>query len=282
MRGSTALVGLAVLGSIPLGSRLLQPRVPAAREQTAARAEPDLASAAHPLKPVLELARQTYEHARRNVRGFTCQLIKRERIGGELQQERTINMIVREGSGGDEPYATRMDFLSPSDVAGRRLLYVEGEHDNRMLARKGGQRLTFIVLRLDPHGFKANGETLASITHLSFERSLEKIVQALERQIEADPAALNTLVEWDDAANLAGCNCRRVRVVHPRRDEPLVFYRAEVFLDDQHGLPIRITLHDWPEDGNQPPLIAEYTYRDLAVCDTLPPATFDPAWLRQE
>ena len=37
-------------------------------------------------------------------------------------------------------------------------------------------------------------------------------------------------------------------------------------MDDELHVPIRLTVHDWPEkEGDDPPLIEEYTYVDLRL-----------------
>jgi hypothetical protein len=233
----------------------------------------------HPLTPALSLAKQAQQYAEKHVQGFRCQLIKRERIDGELQPERVIEICVREGSSQCGPYAARLDFLAPNEVTGRRILYVDGEHDNKMLVRKGGRRLNYIVLRLDPEGFKAKAESLAPVTQIGYRRMMAAIVETLERQIEIDTAGTNTHVEWMDATELNGQLGRLIRITHPERDPALCFYQAEVLLHLEHELPVRIALFDWPEDSGQPALIAEYTYQNLELCEAIPPDAFTAAAL---
>jgi hypothetical protein len=233
----------------------------------------------HPLDPVLELARRTHEHALDHVRVFSCRLAKQERIDGDLQQPRVIDLRVREKS----PYSIFLDFLAPADVASRRILYCEGKHDNKMIVRKGGRRLDFIVLRLDPHGYKAQAESLVPITQVGFHRLLAGMVTILQRQMEVDPGGANTRVEWLETVELDGRPCLGVRIVHPEPDEALGFHIAEVYLDRQLQLPVRIQARGWPErPGSEPPLLAEYVYTDLELNPRLGAEHFDAVLVRGE
>lgn len=275
------LIGLGVAGSLPLaGTQVFLDRPEQHRAMPAQPGdvrETDVAISGHPLTPVLNFARQTERRLQDNLHSYRGRLIKRERIDGRLQEERSIEMRVREGP----RLAVAMDFLLPADVAGRRILYVQGEHDGRMLVRKGGRRLDFVVLRLNPLGSKAQAESLVPLTQIGFRRLLAALVSTLTSQIEADPQAANTQVQWNKEAELDGRPCQIIRVLHPERDEALLFHTAAVYIDQQLGVPVRIEAYGWPEQpADSLPLIAEYTYTHLELNASLPGDCFDPATLR--
>lgn len=281
LRGTALIIVLGIAGGVPLGTHLIREPEVHSDAAPAQQASPD----EHPLAPVLDLARRTQRSVETDVQGFRCCVTKRERIEGELQDERSIDMHVRECADGEAnttaPFSARLDFQAPAAVAGRQILYVEGEHDDRMLVRKGGQRLDFIVLRLDPLGPKARAESHFPITSLSYQRMLAAMVGLLERQIEADPRGANTRVQWTENADAAGRSCRLLRVLHPERDDALVFRTAGVWIDQQLGVPIRIEAHGWPaQPGEPPPLLAEYTYTDLELNARHGDDCFDAASLR--
>jgi hypothetical protein len=241
----------------------------------------------HPLHPVLDLARETRTYVANNVHDYQCTLIKRERIDGQLQPQRVIEMRVREGvrarASSRQPFSVYLDFNAPGDVMGRRILYRDGEQDNKMLVRKGGRRLEFVVLRLDPRGYKAQAESLVPITEVGFNRLLEAMVTILQQQIEADPSGANTQVEWMEEKDVEGRPCRAVRITHPQRYDELGFHTAVVYVDRELRVPIRIEAHDWPDaPGGSSPLIAEYTYTDLKLNAGLGDDSFDPALVRGE
>src|SRR5688572_23941969 len=88
-----AVVGLPLLKGLRSG----QPARPTITTLSNSEAGA-LPVAEHPLWPVLDLARQTQQYVSNNVRDYQCTLIKRERIDGDLQAQRVIEMRVREGS----------------------------------------------------------------------------------------------------------------------------------------------------------------------------------------
>jgi hypothetical protein len=268
-------LALVALGSLPMLKRWLpEPSTVPRAERPRVRAAPQ---GAHPLDPVLELARRTHEQALNRVQGFSCRLAKQERIDGVLQQPRLIDLRVREKS----PYSIFLDFLAPADVVSRRILYCEGKHDNKMLVRKGGRRLDFIVLRLEPHGYKAQAESLVPITQVGFHRLLAGMVEMLQQQVEADPSGANTQVQWLETAELQGRPCLGVRIVHPQPSPDLGFHIAEVYLDRQLQLPVRIEARGWPESpGSTPPLLGEYLYTDLELNSRLGEEHFDAVLVR--
>ena len=108
----------------------------------------------HPLAAVLDYARKEQTFLREIVRDFTGRLVKRERIYGDLQDYQYIDMQLREEvrDGGQvvSPLGIFMEFVGPADVLGRRVLYVAGENEGKMLVRNGGKRFKYVIVKLDP------------------------------------------------------------------------------------------------------------------------------------
>jgi hypothetical protein len=274
------------IGALPVGAGLLTPVFDSPAEVTSAQShrDPQDISGDHPLQPVLDLARDVQRRAEQQARIFECQLIKRERIDGELQGERIIDLhVIDENRGRNDRLALRMDFSTPDDIAGRRILFVEGQHENKMLVRKGGARFKFLTLRLSPDGYKAHAESLVPIAQISFPRIVAGMVASLQKQMELDPRGDNTTVQWDEDASMDGRACRLVRICHPQRDEALGFYVVAVYLDCQLGLPTRVEAYDWPAESNDPPpLIAEYTFSNLQIGSPVDSIWYDPDSLHKD
>ena len=56
-----------------------------------------------------------------------------------------------------------------------------------------------------------------------------------------------------------------------------MFHKVLLFIDREHGLPIRFEAYDWPRSpGAAPDLIEEYTYNDLKTNVGLTDRDFDP------
>lgn len=248
---------------------------------------PDLpqVAASHPLVSVIEFARHEQLYLRQTVHDFTCRMVKRERIDGILQENHFVDMQVREEvrSGGQvvRPLAISLRFLAPAKIASRRVLFVAGQNDGKMLVRNGGKHFDYVVAKIDPDGKTAREESLVPITEVGFTRLLNLMISVLERHAHADPKGENTKVERIAGAKLNGRPCNVVRVTHPRKEEGLEFHVVNVFIDDELRVPVRVDYSDWPRHtGQTPPLLAEYTYTQLKLNVNLPANAFDPTALK--
>jgi hypothetical protein len=220
-----------------------------------------------------------------NVRDFTCRLTKRERIDGRLQDYYYINMHVREevysGTRVVRPLSVLLEFLSPSEIAGRKVLFVTGQNDNKMLVRKGGKRFSFLVVDLDPLGPSAQQESLIPVTEMGFQHHLGRTLRVLEHDMVVDPSGENTKVKHIQGASINGRSCQVIRITHPQRRQGLQFFQANMYVDSQLHVPVRTDAYGWPEQADQePPLLAEYTYTNLKLNVNLSDALFEPGILR--
>lgn len=285
---------LAVLGS---GSRLEEvlAQQAATAPNTLATATPAEAlrpnvaaprpAAQHPLDWVLKFAREEQVYLQRTVRDFTCRVTKRERIEGELQDYRYIDMWVREpgDAGGrlSQPLSVLLDFLGPAEVEGRKVLFVAGRNDDRLLVRKGGRRFGYVVTDLDPESAVVKQESLMPITEIGFSQVLGRTIRTLEQDVAADPRGDNTIVEHITTAKINGRPCHMLRITHPRRRDGLQFFSASVSIDSELHIPVRFDVYDWPEKaGHEPPLVSEFTYTDVTLNAGLDDTTFAPVRMR--
>jgi hypothetical protein len=243
-------------------------------------------AAGHPLDRVVTFARDEQAYLQRTVRDFTCRVTKRERIDGELQEHRYIDMQVREprhaGPRATQPLSVLLEFLGPSEVQGRRVLFVAGRHDNRLLVRKGGRRFGYVVTDVDPSSSIVRQESLMPIAEIGFSQVLDRTIRALQQDIAADPRGDNTIVEHITTATINGRPCQMLRITHPARRDGLQFFSASMSIDAELHVPVRFDVYDWPEMPDQPPpLVSEFTYTDVALNVNLDDATFEPAALRR-
>jgi hypothetical protein len=248
-------------------------------------AEPPADWAAHPLSPVIDYARNEQDYLRQTIRDFTCRLVKRERIGGFLQDMHYIDMQVREEIVRDsrlaQPLSIYLHFLGPQLVAGRKVVYVDGQNEGKMLVRNGGRHFDYVVVGVDPNGENARQETLVPITQIGFNRLLGQMIEVLERHRQADPAGTNTKAERIAGAKINQRPCTVIRVTHPLEQPGLEFHVANVFVDDELHAPVRVDYFGWPTSPRAAaPLIAEYTYTDLQLNVGLQDAAFSRARLR--
>ncbi len=275
--------------------------IPAARAEGPASAEtPDAVShvsgyrgeapsaeiiAQHPLAPVIDYARREQRYLDQTLRDFTCRLVKRERIGGYLQDMHFIDMQVREGVYQDgrilRPLEIYLHFLGPKPVVDRKVLYIEAQNDGQMLVRNGGKHFDYVIVKLDPNGDTAREESLVPITEIGFNRLLDSMINVLKRHQRIDASGQNSRAQRIAGAKINGRTCTVIRITHPEPMQGLVFHQANVFVDDALHVPVRIDYSGWPKSAGRPaPLIAEYTYTDMKLNVGLPDAAFDRARLR--
>lgn len=239
----------------------------------------------HPLSAALDDLQKELAYLRREVHDFTCRVVKRERINGLLQDYQYIDMWVREAArdtgGAASPLAVYMEFRGPSDLAGRRALYVEGENNGKVLVRKGGDRFAYVVTEISPDGPSARTESLLPITQSGFTPMLEALIGVLEVHAAADPNGQNTKVERIAGAKLNDRACDVIKISHPRRQDDLTFHAISIFIDAELHVPVRIAKLDWPQEPEDaPPVIAEYNYTHVKLNVGLADRMFDERLLK--
>jgi hypothetical protein len=285
----SAVLGLAfvlsLMGAAPGLAEDTQTRTSNRPLDRASAGTPTIVPIDHPLHSILEYARRERDYLRATLRDFSCRLVKRERIDGFLQDYQYIDMWVRESQsdGGRlvQPLSIYLHFLGPEKIAGRRVLYIEGQNDDKMLVRNGGRHFDYIVVNIDPYGESARDESLVPITQSGFNRVLAQMIAVLERHAQADPGGGNTKVERIEGAKINKRPASVVRITHPQKQPGLEFHVANVFVDDELRVPVRVDFSLWPNrPGQQPPLLAEYTYTQLTLNPNLPDSTFNKAHLR--
>ena len=114
---------------------------------------PDGVSEDHPLVDTYNLVLERMAGLRETVKDYEVLLVKRERIEGRLQRYQYIAAKIRRPAmqdGQQEPFAVQLRYLSPKRLAGRRVLYVEGKYDSKMLVRTNGPLLGNAIVRLTP------------------------------------------------------------------------------------------------------------------------------------
>ena len=229
---------------------------------------------AHPLDPALTMARKGLEYSTNQVRDYTATLVKRERVEGELQPYEYIFLKVRNPKP-QVPFSVYMYFLKPAEAKGREVIYIAGKNENKMLVHEGGGGIKGALpnLELDPSGFLAMKGQRYPVTEVGVENLMRQLVQRGNR----DRAAGTCKVQFRKGAKINGRVCTLLQVTHPEKRAPYDFHIAQIFVDDELGMPIRYASYDWPKSRDaRPELIEEYTYLNLKINAGLKEIDFDP------
>jgi uncharacterized protein DUF1571 len=224
----------------------------------------------HPLESALQFAARAYRHAQDYVRDYTCVIVKRERIEGELRDTQYIQTRVRTELAQNgrvvQPYSVFLNFLGPAKIKGRKVLYVQGRYENKMLVRNGGKRFNYITVKVDPNSETALRESLVPVTGIGFASVTESLITLIQQDIQRDPLAANTKVKFFRNAKINDRVCTRILVLHPQPDPSLEFAEANVYVDDELHVAIRVEASLWARSpGDVKPLLFEYTYTDLRL-----------------
>ena len=259
---------------------------------TVAFAKSDSDTEQHPLTPILERAREALDRFDSEIHGYTCLLIKRETIEGKLTPRQAMRLKVREprtknavdANGSEDAKesanapivsaAAYAKFLKPSSVAGREILFVDGQMRNRMLVRRGGPRLPNLTLKVRLDSPLAAQESNHTIANTGFRFLLSELIKRLETEIERDRCVVRF---YSDAA-IGKRPCDHIEVRQPRRDEDLDYQLARVYVDHEWDLPLYFASYGWPKEADgesKPVLIEEYAFTQVQLNPGLTAADFD-------
>ncbi len=227
-------------------------------------AQPDTES--HPLDPALELARKSLDHIEQNIHDYTCTLVKRERVQGELLEHEFMTCKIRherDRDGQAVPFGVYLGFLKPDTVKGREVIYVDGQNSGKLIAHEGGFKGRFIpTVSLLPTSALALRGNRYPITEIGIKTLTERLIEKGSR----DRRLGDCEVRMVEGAKVKGRFCTMLEVKHKDRRPEYEFYVARVFLDKELNMPIRYEAYDWPSSpGGSPELIEEYTYINLQL-----------------
>ena len=231
----------------------------------------------HPLDPALEIVRDSLQHCQANVDDYTALFVKRCRVDGELPPLQYAKLKIRNRKTSDQqlisPLSVYLDFLKPSSVKGREVIWVENQNNGNLVVHQGGFA-SFITTQLDPEGRLAMRGQRYSIKEIGIENLLLKVWDIGQR----DRLHGECEVKIVPNHRFGQSNCTVIQITHPNRRDHFRFYRARLYFDDQLNLPIRYQAWTWPETaGGEPVLDEEYNYFNLKVNVGLSSTDFDTA-----
>ncbi|WP_442481829.1 DUF1571 domain-containing protein [Aeoliella sp. SH292] len=229
----------------------------------------------HPLYPALLLAEKSLESIEKNVKDYTCNMVRRERIAGKVGNYEFLHAKIRhEQNEGAEsvPFSVYLRFDKPTSIAGREALFVEGEHAGKVFVRRGGERMAYMSTYIKPDSRLAMKENRYPITEIGFKRMVERLVGIIENDIQYDECQ----VKFFKGAKVNGIPCTRIEVTHPIKRDHFTFHKATVFVDDKDKLPVAYSSYYWPErEGEEPRLLEEYIFTNIQLNVGLTDADFD-------
>lgn len=219
------------------------------------------------LTPILNRARECLDRTNTEIQDYTCTLVKRERINGRLRGHEYLRLKLRhevvEAGRVVAPLAIYLRYLAPAELAQREVIHVQGKYNGQLIVRRGGPRLAYLTVSVDPNSEVARQQSRYPITQLGIKNLVRQLLEVGEEELGYDEPCD---VQYFENAKINQRPCDVVEFRHTVRRDEYRFYIARVFIDHQYQLPIRYESYDWPkEEGGPPRLLEEYTYLDLEI-----------------
>jgi len=206
---------------------------------------------------------------------YTCNFYKQERLGADLSDGQFIELKMRH-----KPFSVYMKWISGEK--GRELLYVDGEHDNKMIVHPGGWKARLVpAIKLEPDGALAMRESRHPVTMVGLVKLCEEIITRRKVEIERSHPVRCQLIE-QEIVNDRPCWCFVSVYLDRKVSED---YRKSVqFIDKEWLLPLCVKNYSWPEEKqkfaddnalDEATLIEHYAYSDLQFNQQLANEDFD-------
>jgi hypothetical protein len=189
---------------------------------------------------------------------FTATFLKQERISGELRDQETADMKWRA-----KPFSVYMKYTEGDK--GREALYVEGQHDNKLLVHPGGFLGPLIQIQLAPDAERVMKDNLRPITAAGMTNMLSAIVS----QCELAKKNGDLKLEYLGKTEVGG---RKVYTIKRTLPQKKIYPCKElvIFIDCDTITPLGTDAYDW--DGQ---LLSKYRYNDLKLNPGLTDDDFD-------
>jgi hypothetical protein len=232
--------------------------------------------AEHPLDPAVHMARFGLEKIHADIKDYTCELVKRENVGGKLYDHEYMFCKIRHEQIVDGevkvPFAVYLYFRAPDSVKGREVIWVKGQNNNKMIAHEGGLKGRLLPsVWLNPDGPLAMAGQRYPITEIGIETLTRRLIERGESDRQYGEIEVQTF----KGAKINGRVCTCLQFKHPEKRPHFTFYLARIFIDDEMQIPVRYEAFDWPINGAQPGLQEEYTYLNVKLNVGLTDADFD-------
>lgn len=222
----------------------------------------------HPLEPALRIARSGLNYIDQDIQDYSCTLIKRERINGELGAHQYAFCKVRH-----EPFSVYMYFLAPDDVKTNEAMIITGKNDGKARCRTGqGLRARFGWVSLNPTAVMMMKGQRYPITMTGIRMLTQRMIEMGEQETKFGECE----VKFFKGAKINGRSCMCIQVKHPTPRKQFAFHLARIFIDEEMTVPVRYAAYTWPkQEGGKPVLEEEYTYVNLKLNNGFTDADFD-------
>ncbi|MBR5710746.1 MAG: DUF1571 domain-containing protein [Thermoguttaceae bacterium] len=213
-------------------------------------------------------ARLRFETINRQFGAYACIVTMRETVGGKLQETRRAQMIFRA-----EPFSVYMKYITPDDIVGREIVYVEGHNNGRIIVTKGGFRpaLAHITRAIKTDSQLAHSESNHSLKELGIASMMKQLLD-VAHSTEQFP---DCKIEFFENASIDNRACTVIQITHEPKSDVFPFYKGQVFIDNQYQVPVRFVCYNWPDSSGVATIREEFTYTNIIPNISVTDADFD-------
>ena len=213
-------------------------------------------------------ARERYETINRQFGSYACVVTMRETIDGELQDMRRAQMIFRA-----EPFSVYMKYITPDDIEGREIVFVEGQYNGRMIVTKGGFRpaLAHITRAIKTDSQLARSESNHSLKELGIASMMKQLLDVAYSTEQFPDCKIEFIVN----ASIDNRACTVIQITHEPKSNAFPFYKGQVFIDNQYQVPVRFVCYNWPDSSGIATIREEFTYTNIIPNISVSDADFD-------
>ncbi len=177
------------------------------------------------------------------VTDYTCTLVKKERINGQLTPINVMAMSVR-----NEPFCVDLRWIEPKNMVGQDACYATGRNSGQLRVKSAGFLGAIGYVSIDPNDARAKKTSKHSITEAGIGNMLNQFAEKWEDERRLNVTQVH-ISEYD--YNKRRCTC--VETIHPTNpDNQFLSYRTLLYFDKESRLPIRMECYDWPHRPGEP------------------------------
>ncbi len=219
--------------------------------------------------PVAFLTRCLERYNQRGIKGYRLTMQKQERVGGVLHPTEEIDVYFRE-----QPHSVLMKWVKGQRLASRAL-YVEGENNNKLLAKPAGLASALLsVVEREPEGPDAKQSGRYPLTQFGLKKTAERSVKSWGAAQKNGTMKVEYLgVRKVPEAGNRVCYALR-RTCDPPEDDGMV--EVTLYIDKELGLQVGSVIK--AAEGK---LLGEYFYRDIQFNPEFKKDQFDRAALKE-
>ena len=217
---------------------------------------------------MIEAAQERYASIHRQFGSYACIVTMRETIDGELQDIRRAQMILRA-----EPFSVYLKYITPDDIVGREMIYVDGQYNGRIIVTKGGFRpaLAHITRAIKTDSQLAQLESNHSLKELGIASMMKQLLD-VAYSAERFP---DCKIEFIENASIDNRPCTVIQITHEPKSNVFPFYKGQIFIDNQHQIPVRFVCYNWPDSSGNAAIREEFTYTNIIPNIQVSDLTFD-------